>query len=153
MGLIGDIERRARRYRLAGSARAGKTALEECLFGQLWIPSRQAAAAVVVVDVLRGVDARAHDAIAGFLDARVPHVIVAVNRMDLAGYEYEAFKSVRAAVAAAADDAHAGGVAVVPVSARLGDNVLERGARIDWYPGRTLAEFLGATLRETTHAG
>jgi sulfate adenylyltransferase subunit 1 (EFTu-like GTPase family) len=73
--------------------------------------------------------------------------------MDLAGYEYEAFKAVRAAIATAAEEAHAGGIAVVPVSARFGDNVLDRGDRIDWYPGGTLLEFLAATARERVQDG
>jgi sulfate adenylyltransferase subunit 1 (EFTu-like GTPase family) len=132
---------------MAGGPRAGKTSLEERLFGARWLPGRDAAAAIVVVDALRGLDPAGRAALAALTDERVPHVIVAVNKLDLAGYEYEAFKTVRAQVAAAAEEAHAGGIAVVPVSARFGDNVLDRGDRIDWYPGGTLLEFLVATRR------
>lgn len=99
--------------------------------------------AVIVVDARAGLDAHAHAAIAEAGDTQVPHLIVAVNKMDLAGYEYDVFKRVRAEVAVAAAE-RASGVAVVPVSAWFGDNVVSRGDRIDWYPGTTLAEFLAA---------
>jgi sulfate adenylyltransferase subunit 1 (EFTu-like GTPase family) len=144
MADMGDIGRSARRYRLAGAPRTGKTSIEERLFGALWLPSREATAAILVVDALRGLDGAGRDALHDIVARRVPHVIVAVNRLDLAGYEYETFKTVRAQVAEAADEAHAGGVAVVPVSARFGDNIVARGDRIDWYPGGTLLEFLQA---------
>lgn len=153
MTLMGDIERGARRYRMDGGHRTGKTSLEERLFGALWLPARDAGAAIVVVDALGGLDADGRTALQRAVADRVSHVIVAVNKMDLAGYEYEAFKTVRAQVAAAAEEVHAGGIAVVPVSARFGDNILERGDRIDWYPGRTLAEFLAAAARERTPHG
>jgi sulfate adenylyltransferase subunit 1 (EFTu-like GTPase family) len=144
MADMGDIERSARRYRIVGGPRTGKTSIEERLFGALWLPSRDATAAIVVVDAIRGLDRAGRDALDQLVATHVPHVIVAVNRMDLAGYEYEPFKTVRAQVAEAAEASHAGGIAVVPVSARLGDNILDRGDRIDWYPGRTLIEFLRA---------
>jgi sulfate adenylyltransferase subunit 1 len=148
MALMGDIERGARRFRIAGARRTGKTAIEERLFGALWLPARDAGAWVVVVDALDGLDPDGRAALERAGAEGVPHVIVAVNKMDLAGYEYETFKTVRAQVAEAAERAHAGGVAVVPVSARWGDNILDRGDRIDWYPGRTLAEVLAAAARE-----
>ncbi len=152
MADMGDIRLTLRRYRIAGGVRAGKTALEEMLFGALWLPAQSAPAAIVVVDASRGLDEPGCAALHAAVADRVPFVIVAVNKMDLVGYEYEAFKTVRAQVAAVAASAHAVGIAVVPVSARFGDNVLHRGDRIDWYPGRTLHDFLAATLRETRHA-
>jgi sulfate adenylyltransferase subunit 1 (EFTu-like GTPase family) len=153
MADLSEFGRGARRYRLAGAPRTGKTSLEERLFGAGWLPRADAHAAIVVVDVLRGLDAASRTRLDALLAARVPRMIVAVNRMDLAGYEYEAFKAVRAAIATAAEEAHAGGIAVVPVSARFGDNVLDRGDRIDWYPGGTLLEFLAATARERVQDG
>jgi sulfate adenylyltransferase subunit 1 (EFTu-like GTPase family) len=148
MADMGELGRSARRYRLSGGPRTGKTSIEERLFQALWLPARDATAQIVVVDALHGIDDTGRAALRHAVERGVPHIIVAVNKMDLAGYEYETFKTVRAQVAEAAAEAHAGGVAVVPVSARFGDNLLDRGDRIDWYPGRTLREFLAATLRE-----
>lgn len=158
MADMGDIERSARRYRISGGPRTGKTSIEERLSGALWLPSpllllsHDAAAEILVVDALRGLDAAGHAALREAVERRVPHLIVAVNKMDLAGYEYEAFKTVRAQVAEAADEADAGGVAVVPVSARFGDNLFDRGDRIDWYPGCTLIELLSSAADRSAAA-
>jgi hypothetical protein len=193
MALIGDIERRAARFHIAGGAGAGKTSLAARIVHDLARPGEadrvfygngslaaslagidDAAAAehivsvrghgvvleeraarpralgvagsVIVVDARTGLDAHARAAIAEAGDARVPHLIVAVNKMDLVGYEYDVFKRVRAEVADAAAEHSAHGIAVVPVSAWFGDNVVSRGDRIDWYPGTTLAEFLAAAV-------
>lgn len=144
------LERVARRYRIVGGPRTGKSSLEELLFGRLWLPGNQAPVTVVVVDVMRGLDADARVALTEALDAEPSHVVVAVNRMDLAGYEYEAFKTVRAQVERAVERVHADPVAIVPVSARFGDNVLRAGDRIDWHPGPTLVALLQAEVARRT---
>lgn len=97
--------------------------------------------ALIVVDALRGVTARAAAALDAALQSGIARVIVAVNRMDAAGYEYEVFKSVAAQVAQLTAGA-AQRVSLVPVSAWRGDNVAHRGDNIDWYRGPTLVEFL-----------
>jgi sulfate adenylyltransferase subunit 1 (EFTu-like GTPase family) len=103
----------------------------------------EAGSVIVVVDALAGLtddDRRALDAAAG---SGQRHVIVAVNRMDLAGFEYEVFKGTRAQVARLAERFGADGVAVVPVTAVDGGNIVAPDSRIDWYDGGTLAELLG----------
>ena len=98
-------------------------------------------ALVVLVDVRTGVadQTRRHLAVAALL--RVPHVIVAVNKIDLLGWEREPYDAI------AADAAVHGSrlgieVSVVPVSALLGDNVASRSHRTPWYTGPTVLDLL-----------
>lgn len=69
-------------------------------------------------------------------------VIVAVDGMEKAGFEYEAFKSERSAFLALNPPAPGTDVTFVPVSSQYGDMIVERGDHIDWYDGPTLAEAL-----------
>jgi bifunctional enzyme CysN/CysC len=107
-------------------------------------------AAILVVDAERGVEdqTRRHVYLLSLL--AVPHVIVAVNKIDaLVGHGAVAARERFAAAGDAARTAlEAVGVAahaVVPVSARDGDNVASRSARTPWYAGPPLTELLAAT--------
>lgn len=104
--------------------------------------SATADAVVVLVDVRNGVleQTRRHLAVVQLL--RVPHVIVAVNKIDLVGYDRAAFEAVAADVAALARDLGLPDAHVVPVSALAGDNVVERSANTPWYEGPSLLELL-----------
>jgi sulfate adenylyltransferase large subunit len=98
--------------------------------------------AVVLVDVRRGVteQSRRHAAVAALL--RVPHVLLVVNKMDLADWDAAAFERVaeefRSHVAGLGFD----DVVAVPVSALHGDNVVQRSRRTPWYGGPTVLEHL-----------
>jgi sulfate adenylyltransferase subunit 1 len=99
-------------------------------------------AAVILVDARRGmsVQTRRHLYLSHLL--RVPHLIVAVNKMDLVGYGREAYdKAARAAVdfsaAIGAPQPH-----LVPISAKRGDNVVARSAHMKWYRGEALLALL-----------
>ncbi len=98
--------------------------------------------AVVLADVRKGLlpQSRRHLYIAHLLGIR--HVVVAVNKMDLAGYSREAFEAVRAAFETFAAPLAIPDLRFVPVSALHGDLVVERGTRMDWYPGPALLELL-----------
>ncbi|MEV6588978.1 sulfate adenylyltransferase subunit 1 [Streptomyces acidicola] len=97
---------------------------------------------VVLVDARNGVveQTRRHAAIAALL--RVPHVVLAVNKMDLVGYEEEAFDRIVQDFAAYAEELGLPGFTPIPVSALVGDNVVEPSAHMDWYAGPALLEFL-----------
>lgn len=99
-------------------------------------------AVVVLVDVRNGVleQTRRHLAVVQLL--RVPHVIVAVNKIDLVGYDRAAFEQVATDVAGLARDLGLSDAHVVPVSALAGDNVVERSANTPWYDGPSLLELL-----------
>jgi sulfate adenylyltransferase subunit 1 len=98
--------------------------------------------AVVLVDARRGVveQTRRHLAVMAFL--RVPHVVLAVNKMDLVAFEEATFRRIEAQFAAAAHALGAPEVLAVPLSALHGDNVVTRSARTPWYGGPTLLEHL-----------
>ena len=99
-------------------------------------------AAVILIDARKGVlpQTRRHTAIAHLLGIR--HIIVAVNKMDLVGYAREKFDAIRGDFLEFAAPFEIADFLVVPISARRGDMVVERGAGIDWYSGPTLLEAL-----------
>ncbi|MEV1128819.1 GTP-binding protein [Agromyces sp. NPDC049794] len=99
-------------------------------------------AVVVLVDARKGVleQTRRHLAVVQLL--RVPHVIVAVNKIDLLGYDEAAFAAVATDVSALVRDLGLPEAHVIPVSALAGDNVVERSANTPWYDGPALLELL-----------
>ncbi|MFE6749733.1 sulfate adenylyltransferase subunit 1 [Kitasatospora purpeofusca] len=98
--------------------------------------------AVVLVDARNGVveQTRRHAAVAALL--RVPHVVLAVNKMDLVDYAEPVFAAIAAEFTAYAASLGIGDVLAVPISALAGDNVVEPSAHMDWYGGPTLLEHL-----------
>jgi sulfate adenylyltransferase subunit 1 len=99
-------------------------------------------AAVVLADVRKGLVAqgRRHLYIAHLLGIR--HIVVAVNKMDLAGYAEAAFERVRAAFSGFAAPLAIPDLRFVPLCALHGDMVVERGANMNWYRGPTLLGLL-----------
>ncbi|WP_372345345.1 sulfate adenylyltransferase subunit 1 [Streptomyces sp. KL116D] len=97
---------------------------------------------IILVNARNGVveQTRRHAAIAALL--RVPHVVLAVNKMDLVGYDESAFTAIAAQFDALAPELGIPRVTAVPVSALAGDNVVEPSARMDWYGGPTVLEHL-----------
>ena len=73
---------------------------------------------------------------------RVPHVIVAVNKIDLVDYAEEVFTAIAEDVRRVARELGLSDAVSVPVSALQGDNVVTRSERTDWYTGPTLMELL-----------
>jgi sulfate adenylyltransferase subunit 1 len=109
-------------------------------------------AAVLLVDARKGLlpQTRRHAAVARLLGVR--HLVLAVNKMDLVGGSREVFESLVAEFSGwlAGQSDERGGLAgsreptfaAVPLSARDGDMVVERGERLAWYGGPTLIELL-----------
>jgi sulfate adenylyltransferase large subunit len=104
-------------------------------------------AAVVLIDASKGVliQSRRHAYIASLL--RVRHVIVAVNKMDLIGYDEAAFRAIELDFTSvlnqiAADTGSPVEVRFVPVSALAGDNIVHRSDAMPWYKGPSLLELL-----------
>jgi sulfate adenylyltransferase subunit 1 len=94
--------------------------------------------AVLLVDARHGLveQTRRHAAIAALL--RVPHVVLAVNKMDLVGYSEAVFAPIAADFSAYAEALGIGVFTAVPVSALAGDNVVERSKAMPWHSGPTL---------------
>jgi sulfate adenylyltransferase subunit 1 len=98
--------------------------------------------AVVLVDARNGMveQTRRHTAVAALL--RVPHLVLAVNKMDLVGYEECVFAKIAEEFTSYAATLGVKNVVAIPLSALAGDNVVEHSAAMDWYGGRTLLEHL-----------
>jgi sulfate adenylyltransferase large subunit len=109
--------------------------------------------AVVLVDAREGLlaQSRRHAAIAGLL--RIPRIVFAVNKMDLVGYDVDAFRRICAEFRAWASRLEVEEITCIPISALRGDNVVERSEAMDWYRGPTLLEFLEATPVAARAAG
>jgi bifunctional enzyme CysN/CysC len=98
--------------------------------------------AIVLVDARNGVveQTRRHAFIASLLG--IPHLVVAVNKMDLVGYSEEAFDAVVRDFCALGAQLAVRDTAFVPISALRGDNVVERSEAMPWYGGLALLEHL-----------
>ncbi len=103
-------------------------------------------AAIVLIDAARGIQpqSRRHAALAVLLD--LPHVVVAVNKMDLVGYKEDVFTKIKTEFAAIAKELGVRNISFIPVSALAGDFVVARELNgvnnMPWYAGPTLLEFL-----------
>jgi bifunctional enzyme CysN/CysC len=94
--------------------------------------------AVVLIDARKGVvqQSRRHAFLASLL--RVPHLVVAVNKMDLVGFDEGVFGAIVDEFSAFATKLEVSDVAFLPISALRGDNVVERSAAMPWYEGPPL---------------
>ncbi len=94
---------------------------------------------------------RRHTYIASLLG--IPHIVAAVNKMDLVDYSEESFAAIRHDFEALCGQLGLSGVEMIPVSALEGDNVVAPSAAMSWYHGPTLLEYLETVplaLAETT---
>ncbi|MFE6130277.1 sulfate adenylyltransferase subunit 1 [Streptomyces sp. NPDC056437] len=98
--------------------------------------------AVVLVDARNGVveQTRRHAAVAALL--RVPHVVLAVNKMDLVDYAEPVFAAIAEEFTAYAASLGVPEITAIPISALAGDNVVDPSANMDWYGGPTVLEHL-----------
>ena len=98
--------------------------------------------AVVLVDARQGVieQSRRHTFIAAMLG--IPHLVIAVNKMDLVGWSEERFLEIRAAFEDFLPLLDMKDVKFIPISALNGDNVVDPSAHTPWYEGPTLLRHL-----------
>jgi bifunctional enzyme CysN/CysC len=98
--------------------------------------------AVLLADARKGLlsQTRRHAIIAGLLGLR--HVVLAVNKMDLVGFDEGVFKHIAEGFAMFAGDLGFRTLQAIPVSARDGDNISTLSARTDWYGGPALLSYL-----------
>jgi sulfate adenylyltransferase subunit 1 len=100
--------------------------------------------AIILVDARKGVltQTRRHSYIAHLMG--IPHLLIAVNKMDLVDYSEEVYQRIRSDYLEVAGKLGIEDVRFIPISALNGDMVVERGERLDWYRGPTLLEILEA---------
>jgi bifunctional enzyme CysN/CysC len=94
--------------------------------------------AIVLIDARKGVVAQSkrHAFISSLL--RIPHLVVCVNKMDLVDFDEEVFEAIVAEFDRFAARLEVPDVTFIPISALLGDNVVERSASMPWYEGPPL---------------
>jgi bifunctional enzyme CysN/CysC len=98
--------------------------------------------AVLMIDARKGVltQTRRHSLICSLIGIR--HIVVAVNKIDLVGYDKAVFDRIVADYLTFAGSLGFQTITPIPVSARFGDNVSERSGNIAWYKGPALLEHL-----------
>jgi sulfate adenylyltransferase subunit 1 len=100
---------------------------------------------VILVDARNGVveQTRRHSIIASLLN--IPHVVVAINKMDLVGYSQDVYNNIAIDFAEIARTLNLRDVSYLPISALKGDNIVDRSVSLSWYEGPTLLELLETT--------
>jgi len=97
---------------------------------------------IILVDARNGVveQTRRHSIIASLLN--IPHVVVAINKMDLVDYSQDVYNNIAIDYAELAKALHLKDVVYLPISALKGDNIVDRSPNLSWYEGSTLLELL-----------
>jgi bifunctional enzyme CysN/CysC len=98
--------------------------------------------AIVLVDARNGLteQSRRHAFLTTLL--RVPHLVLAVNKMDLVDYDSAVFERITDEFASFATKLEIGDLTFIPISALHGDNVVQRSASMPWYDGPSLLHHL-----------
>ena len=98
--------------------------------------------AILLVDARAGVlrQTRRHARIAKLLG--IKHFVATVNKIDLVDFSQTRFDEVAAELQQMADRLGGAELSVIPIAAKLGDNVVHRSDNTDWYSGPTLLEYL-----------
>lgn len=99
-------------------------------------------AIILLIDARQGVleQTRRHSIIASLL--KVQHVIVAVNKMDLVGFDKAVFDAIRSDFQNVSEQLGLKAVHFVPISARVGDNIVNKSESMLWYQGKALLTLL-----------
>jgi sulfate adenylyltransferase subunit 1 len=97
---------------------------------------------IILIDARHGVveQTRRHSIIASLLN--IPHVVVAINKMDLVDYSQDVFNNIVIDYAETAKTLGLKDVTYLPISALKGDNIVDKTPNLKWYEGNTLLEFL-----------
>ena len=98
--------------------------------------------AVILIDARKGVltQTRRHSYLVHLLG--IQHIVLAVNKMDLVGYDQVTFDAIIADYQAFADSIGIEDFTAIPLSGLRGDNIADRSAAMPWYQGPALIDFL-----------
>ncbi len=98
--------------------------------------------AIILLDAHRGmtIQSRRHGYIAALLG--IPYFVIAVNKMDLVGYDHEVFRRIHDEYKAYLEQLGVHDAYFLPLSALKGDNVVEPGTHMPWFHGPCLLEYL-----------
>ncbi len=97
---------------------------------------------VILIDARHGVveQTRRHSLIASLLN--IPHVVIAINKMDLVDYSQDVFNNIVIDYSDVAKTLGLKDVTYIPISALKGDNIVETSSALTWFEGSTLLELL-----------
>ena len=97
---------------------------------------------IILVDARHGVLEQTvrHSYISSLLG--IPHIVVAINKMDLVDFSEDVFNQIVADYQKMAQTLHIQNITFIPISAKEGDNVVNRSEHTPWYDGAPLLEFL-----------
>jgi bifunctional enzyme CysN/CysC len=106
--------------------------------------------AVILIDARKGVltQTRRHSYLAHLVGIR--HIVLAVNKMDLIGYDQARYEAITADYRAFAQSIGIRDFVALPISGLVGDNIAHRSAAMPWYVGPTLIEYLEAVEIDAT---
>jgi bifunctional enzyme CysN/CysC len=98
--------------------------------------------ALILVDARKGLveQSRRHAFLCTLL--RVPHLVLCVNKMDLVDWSEEVYEAISEEFCAFATKLEAPDLAVIPISALYGDNIVSRSEKMPWYDGPSLLHHL-----------
>ena len=98
--------------------------------------------AIILIDAGKGVltQSKRHGFIASLLD--IPHILVAVNKMDLVDWSEAVFDEIAEEYTEFSQKLGVDDLTFIPISALEGDNVVEPSGKMDWYDGSTLLHHL-----------
>lgn len=98
--------------------------------------------AIILIDARHGVleQTLRHSFIAHLLN--IPHIVFCVNKMDLVDYDEATFKRIKGDLEKLSEKLELIDPRYIPISAKLGDNVVDRSKNMDWYEGTTLLNLL-----------
>lgn len=107
--------------------------------------------ALILIDARKGLIEQTyrHSFIASLL--KIPHIIVCVNKMDLVDYDEAVFDKIVEDYKAFSSKLEVSDIQFVPISALLGDNVVNRSEKMTWYQGATLLHMLETVHIESDH--
>ncbi len=97
---------------------------------------------IILIDARTGVieQTRRYSIIASLL--QMPHVVVAINKMDLADFSENRYNEIKADYEKVAAQLRLKKVTYIPIAALHGDNIVEPSAKMPWYQGQPLLQFL-----------
>ena len=98
--------------------------------------------AIILVDCRSGVitQTRRHTFLVSLLG--IKHIVLAINKMDLVGFDQKVFEDIKKDYLALTDSLGIEDVTCFPISAKEGDNVVEKSERTPWYDGPALLDYL-----------
>ncbi|MFK8265698.1 sulfate adenylyltransferase subunit 1 [Capnocytophaga cynodegmi] len=97
---------------------------------------------IILIDARNGVieQTKRHSIIASLLN--IPHVLVAINKMDLVDFSQQRFEEIKTEYQKVAEALGLKNVEFIPISALKGDNIVDKSTQMDWYKGDSLLERL-----------